>query len=186
MEERELKYLLPSKKFYDVIDQIKTLFPNITEKNKLQINYYYDTDKLELLREGITCRIRQSEEKLLGQYKKHSSNDIHRSQESEFEVSQLSLQIERDGQILLFQGQLVTHRESYKISPSIKIECDINMYLGHCDYEMEIEYSEGMYDLAKQIAEKLSLTKINLISKYERFMKAKQTKLFSIQASSSR
>ena len=81
---------------------------------------------------------------------------------------------------MFYQGQLATHRKSYKILNAVKIECDVNMYLGHCDYEIEIEYSEEAYDQAKQIAEKLLLTNINLVNKYERFMKAKQLHLSTV------
>ena len=180
MEERELKYLLSAEIFYDVVEQIKKIFLNVSVKEKLQVNYYYDTDQFDLLQEGITCRIRQSEKGLLGQYKKHSAGDIHRSQEIEFQLCQLPSKIEKDGLTMFFQGQLVTHRKSYKISRTVKVECDVNMYLGNCDYEIEIEYLEEAYDLAKQIAEKLSLTNINLVNKYERFMKAKQLHLSTV------
>ena len=179
-EERELKYLLPMDSFYNVIDLLKKTFPDIITKEKLQINYYYDTDQYDLLRAGITCRVRQSGAELLGQYKKHSVEDVHRSQEIEFQLCQLPLIIEKNGQTMFFQGQLITRRKSYKISRAVKIECDVNIYLGCCDYEIEIEYSEEAYDQAKQIAENLSLTNINLVSKYERFMKAKQLHLSTV------
>lgn len=179
-EERELKYLLPMDSFYNVVELIKKTFPDITTKEKLQINYYYDTDQYDLLRAGITCRVRQSGAELLGQYKEHSVEDVHRSQENEFHLCQLPSKIEKDGRTMFFQGQLITHRKSYKISRAVKIECDVNMYLGSCDYEIEIEYSEDAYDQAKQIAAKLLLTNINLVNKYERFMKAKQLHLSTV------
>ena len=179
-EERELKYLLPMDSFYNVVELIQKTFPDITTKEKLQINYYYDTDQYDLLRAGITCRVRQSGAELLGQYKERSVDDVHRSQETEFQLCQLPLIIEKNGQTMFYQGQLATHRKSYKISNAVKIECDVNMYLGNCDYEIEIEDSEEAYDWAKQIAEKLLLTNINLVNKYERFMKAKQLHLSTV------
>ena len=88
-EERELKYLLPMASFYNVVELIKKTFPDIATKEKLQINYYYDTNQYDLLRAGITCRVRQSGAELLGQYKEHSVEDVHRSQENEFHLCQL-------------------------------------------------------------------------------------------------
>lgn len=181
VEERELKYLLSMDKFYSVIEQIRKMFPDIAIKDKLQINYYYDTDQYDLLHAGTTCRVRQSGAELRGQYKEHSVDDIYRSQESEFQLCQLPSKIEKNGQTMFFQGQLVTHRKSYRISSAVKIECDVNMYLGNCDYEIEIEYSEEAYDQAKQIAAKLLLTNINFVNKYERFMKARQLHLSSVK-----
>lgn len=174
MEERELKYLLYAEKFFEAIEQVKKIFPDIVAKDKLQINYYYDTDQYDLLHAKTTCRVRQSGSELLGQYKKHSVDDVHRSQEIEFQLERLPSKIEKDGRTMFFQGQLVTHRKSYQVAPTVKIEYDVNMYLGCCDYEIEIEYLNGDYDLAKCVAEQLSLTNINLINKYERFMNAKQ------------
>ena len=75
--------------------------------------------------------------------------------------------------ILLFQGELVTQRISFLVTPFVKIECDVNYYWGNCDYEIEIEYEDGYYDDAKQIADSLMLKDNNNDNKYDRFMKAK-------------
>ena len=47
-EERELKYLLPMDSFYNVVELIKKTFPDITTKEKLQINYYFEPNVFPL------------------------------------------------------------------------------------------------------------------------------------------
>lgn len=173
MKEFEFKYFVSKDIFYELINKIKNKYPDSTSKNKLQINYYYDTENYDLHKQGVTCRIRLSEDKIIGQYKEHYLNGSHCSKETDFQVNELPRTIMRGEQRLIFQGELVTTRMSFSITPYVKIECDVNFYLGNCDYEIEIEYEDGYYDFAKQIADSLMLTEINNFSKYDRFLKAK-------------
>ena len=174
MKEFEIKCLVSMSTFYDLIQKIKTKYPNSTSKTKLQINYYYDTENYDLHKQGMTCRIRLSEDKIIGQYKEHYLDGSHCSKETDFQVNELPQTIMKEEQRLIFLGELVTTRMSFLITSYVKIECDVNFYLGNCDHEIEIEYEDGYYDFAKQIADSLMLTEINNFSKYDRFLKAKK------------
>ena len=174
LKEFEFKYIVDQSTFCDLIDKIKTQYPNVIPKSKVQVNYYYDTDNYDLHKQGVTCRIRLSEKGMIGQYKEHYRDDSHCSQETEFAVNELPKTIMIHDTTLLFQGELVTQRISFLVTPFVKIECDTNYYWGNCDYEIEIEYEDGYFDDAKQIADSLMLKDNNNDNKYDRFMKSKK------------
>ena len=167
--EHELKFLTSEADFLQLIKSIECRYPEAIKKDKLQINYYYDSFDNYLNKQGITCRIRQIGGALRGQIKRHCDVKNFESTEMDFTVEELPQIIKYEKQILPYQGNLVTLRSSYQIHPKIKIECDVNYYLGWRDFEVEVEYELDAYNMAKQIVCELEMKESNLICKSERF-----------------
>lgn len=167
--ENELKFMLSESEFYRFVNKIKCRYPEIICKEKLQINYYFDSPEGYLREQGITCRVRQVEGALLGYIKQHHINEDCGSAETKFVVETLPQSIQYKDRLLMYQGNLMTRRYSFQIASSVKIECDINYYLGQRDFEVEIEYETGLYDAARQAAYELGLIYPHSVSKSERF-----------------
>lgn len=167
--EYELKFLLPEVHFLQLVKSVESRYPNVIKKDKIQINYYFDSLDNYLNKNGITCRIRQIGSTLVGQIKQHCDAKTFASEEINFDVADFPQEIEYKKHLLVYQGNLVTMRSSYQIHPKLKIECDINYYLGHQDFEVEIEYESNAYDMARQVAHELGLENLNLLCKSERF-----------------
>ena len=167
--EYELKFLLPEVHFLQLVKSVESRYPNVIKKDKIQINYYFDSLDNYLNKNGITCRIRQTGSTLEGQIKRHCEVQNFVSEEIEFDVEKFPKELEYEKQLLVYQGNLVTMRSSYQIHPRLKIECDINYYLGQQDFEVEIEYESDTYHLARQIAHELGLKNVSLLHKSQRF-----------------
>lgn len=173
--ENELKFMLSELEFYCVVDKIKCRYSEIICKEKLQINYYFDSPEGYLRERGVTCRVRQVEGALLGDIKQHHMNKDFESSETKFAVETLPQSIQYDGQLLTYQGNLITRRHSFQVASSMKIECDINYYLGWHDFEVEIEYEAGLYEVAWQAARELGLIYPHSVSKSDRFFAVKKS-----------
>ena len=57
--ETEYKFLVSKEKFERIMDRIRMKYPELEIKERLQINYYYDTDDHYLLDRHTTLRARQ-------------------------------------------------------------------------------------------------------------------------------
>lgn len=173
--ENELKFMLSESEFYCIMNEIKSQYPETICNEKIQINYYFDSVDGYLQKQEITCRVRQVEGTLLGHIKQHRMNKDYESAETKFALETLPQNIYFNGQLLIYQGNLITRRHSFKVASSIKIECDINYYLGRHDFEVEIEYEAGLYDIAWQTARKLGLKYLHSVSKSERFFSTQRS-----------
>lgn len=154
MIEYEVKLML-SKEEYDFIMDVYD-----SEADSIrQVNYYYDTDGLDMNKKGITCRIRQIGDYLCATMKDHTDGAGGRSEEMSFAVYRVSEVMDFFGFHLRQQGSLVTERTNLKIKADVLATLDKNTYLGTEDYELEIEYQEDNLALAvnilKSIAEML-------------------------------
>lgn len=122
----------------------------------VQINYYYDTEDYDLHREDITLRVRQVEGRLLCQCKFESGNSEDGANirtELEKEINGLARKIDpgdffdhrqvRDLPKVRLIGCLVTERRVYEVEPGVDVTLDRSHYLGHTDWELEIEYEES-------------------------------------------
>lgn len=114
--------------------------PFLQKATVKQINYYFDTDDLSMNRQNITCRIRLKDGKYKATMKQHSLNSDH-STETEVKIYDgLDSNVFTDMGLKL-QGELITERCIILKDSVCEAVLDKNEYLGHTDYELEIEYS---------------------------------------------
>lgn len=139
MTEFEKKMLLTEEEYDYLMERLgndEPLFPKSIVK---QINYYFDTDDLSMSHRNITCRVRFKDGKYKATMKSHFENG-DQSTETEMEI--------RDGirdnafidMDLKLQGELTTYRCIILKENYCEVVLDRNEYLGHIDYELEIEY----------------------------------------------
>ena len=69
------------------------------------------------------------------------------------------------------KGVLITERKIYTFGENSTICFDGNMYLGVCDYEIEIEVGETDRQKALSVIEFLGLMQMPIMSKSERFFR---------------
>lgn len=137
----------------------------------IQTNHYYDTDNFELNDKGITCRIREKNNKFTATIKTHL---LDKSLEQSKTVAN-----EKDGSLfsdynVKYQGKLITHRTKLFCGNEYEIVIDRNEYLSTEDYELEAEYTNVNEDVLtpplKLIANTLN---IDLNDFYTRSTKSK-------------
>lgn len=136
--EREYKFLVGRAVFQEALRAVRETEP--PAQGRLQINYYYDDDRLSLRAQDVTLRVRQSVDGLSLQWKRHLRRQTHlvESEEREQPMDRLPLAV---GAYAL-KGSLATMRERYPF-PGYHIDFDTSYYLGVCDYEVEIELDDG-------------------------------------------
>lgn len=104
------------------------------------INYYYDSDDLQMNNKGITCRIREKEGEYTATIKAHQIQ----KQECSIENSKIVINEYDDSLFenmhVKLQGELKTERTILYQSNDLEAVLDKNTYLGVTDYELEIEY----------------------------------------------
>lgn len=165
MQETEYKFLVDKKKFYEILELVKSFYPESQAKEKVQINYYYDTDDEYLLSRHTTLRIRQTEDDLKLELKESqllTGDDFSTCTETSRKIDSLKSDITLESGKFAWipftlQGNLVTRRYSIKPCESLSIDFDVNYYLGKCDYEIEMEFTESGKKGTKLLVEKLEL-----------------------------
>lgn len=171
--EKEFKYLVNADQFQELLSKCKEEYPFI--KHKLQANYYYDTDENALNKSRTTVRIRQQHSDMKLQIKRHRKNKdgLATSDEYSGQIDTLpsTLKIPDVYDILILKGVLITERTMFSFGKNSTICFDSNMYLGICDYEIEIEVDDGDINLARMAIEDLGLTSKLFLSKSERFFR---------------
>ena len=171
--ETEYKYLLSVEQFQEVLAKRKMKFS--FSEHKLQANYYYDTDEnaLNILR--TTVRIRQQYGDMKLQIKRHrkNSNGLATSDEYSGKIDILPsvMKIPDIPDKVILKGALVTERQVFSFGKNSNICFDENMYLGICDYEVEIEVDERDTEDALSIINYLGLIQKPIKSKSERFFR---------------
>jgi uncharacterized protein YjbK len=118
----------------------------------VQINYYYDTAGYALHGQDVTLRVRQVDGRLLCQCKFESEQDARDTARTELtrEIHALPLAIvpgklfdhPKAGAMpeVRLLGALVTERRVHVVEPGVSVMLDRSHYLGHTDWELEIEY----------------------------------------------
>ena len=141
MIELEKKILL-TKTEYD------TLFAALSQQGKTstQINHYYDTADLSGDKNGITYRIREKGTQFQATIKKHRWQSVDSNHEISGAVKDAHDTSFFQNPALIYQGTLTTHRLRIQPYEGLEIVLDKNIYLGHCDYELEIEYVKDFED----------------------------------------
>ena len=140
MTEHEKKLLLTEDEYDYLMEHLGYESPLIQKPITTQVNYYFDTDDFSMNRQNTTCRIRLKDGKYKATMKKHASG-ADQSTETEMEIYN---GLESNAFIdmgLKLQGELVTKRCIVFKDANCESVLDKNEYLGHTDYELEIEYT---------------------------------------------
>ncbi len=179
MKELEYKYLLEPEVFREKQQQLLDWYPESCKRDVLQINYYYDTADLQLLRDNTTLRVRQIGGQLRMQAKLHTRQvdgcSISEEKESPLETLPSVLSCPEKGTLCYLQGSLVTRRVRYVPIPGIKAEFDENFYLGHYDCELELEFLEERREQVAGLIRRLGLCSPDtVLGKASRFYRAKK------------
>lgn len=171
--ETEYKFLLNKERFKSILDKCDDLL--FLQSRKLQINYYYDTKENFFSKHCYTIRVRQKNDELKFQVKKHKSRlgALTISNEYSYKLNYLPYKMQLPGmeEPIYFKGSLTTERVEYSIGKHSTICFDYNMYLGICDYEIEIEIVESDKNYVVRFMEKFNLIDYSSKSKYSRFFK---------------
>ena len=171
--EHELKFLLPEDRFEAVRKQAKALLPEASLCSVTQVNHYYDTEALDLHRQGVTLRIREIEGHFHGEIKRHNFGKSHDSKEESFRVDGLPKMLTVDGVWASPLGSLETVRESL-VMPQYRLDFDTSTYWGRRDYELEIEFQEGALPEVLALVSGLGLEGAGKMpGKYSRFLSAR-------------
>ena len=143
--ETEYKYLINEERFMELLEKCNKRY-SFSER-KMQANYYYDTDSNVLNKSNTTVRIRQQHNKMKLQVKHHRAvkDSMALSDEHGRDVDKLPLamRISEVNDTISLKGVLVTERTIYSFGENSTVCFDVNMYLGVCDYEIEVEFGEN-------------------------------------------
>ncbi len=140
MTELEKKLLLTEDDYDYLMEHLGYESPLIQKPITTQINYYFDTDDFSMNRQNTTCRIRLKDGKYKATMKKHSSGG-DRSTETEMDIYDGLESNAFTDMGLKLQGELITKRCVVFKDTNCEAVLDKNEYLGHTDYELEIEYT---------------------------------------------
>lgn len=171
--EKEFKYVVSAELFQGFVSKCNKEYP--FAKHKLQANYYYDTGENALNKLRTTVRIRQQHNDMKLQIKRHRKNKdgLATSDEYSGQIDTLpsTLKIPDVYDVLILKGVLITDRRIFSFGENSTICFDSNMYLGICDYEIEVEVDDVDINLARMLIEDLGLNSESFLSKSERFFR---------------
>ena len=150
MVELEKKIMLTEKEYLSIVELMCK-----DARLQTQTNYYFDDDDFSMNKKGITCRIRAKDGKYRATIKNHNIGCPDCSTEED-----LVEKSEFDPQIfnvfgLHHQGELVTDRVVMHKDSMCEMVLDRNVYLGHTDFELEVEYSKESEDRAQTLIENI-------------------------------
>lgn len=137
--EYEKKFLLTKEEYLKLIC---SLCGNTTPV--IQTNHYYDTNNFELNDKGITCRIREKNNKFTATIKTHLPGKNLEQSKTVADAKDGSLFSDYN---VKYQGKLITHRTKLFCGNGCEIVIDHNEYLSIEDYELEAEYFNGNEDI---------------------------------------
>ena len=150
MLEYEKKIMLTADEYLSILMLMCKYVPMQT-----QTNYYFDDDEFSMNEKGITCRIRGKNGKFKATIKNHNvespdcSVEVDLVEKTEFE-SQIFNVLG-----LHHQGELITDRVVIHKDPVCEMVLDRNVYLGHTDFELEVEYSKESEQEAQKLIESI-------------------------------
>lgn len=175
--EMEYKYLISEERFIELLEKCSKRYS--FSECKMQINYYYDTDSYTLNKSNTTIRIRQQHNKMKLQVKNHRAvkgpmalSDEHRRSVDELP---LAIRISEVNDTIFLKGVLVTERTVYFFGENSTVCFDVNMYLGVCDYEIEVEFGENDNKEALSVIAYLGLEYTPVMNKSARFFERLET-----------
>lgn len=142
--ETEYKFLVSKEQFEKYFALLTKKYGKVT--TKLQINYYYDTEGNILNKNDVTVRVRQENDQLKWQIKRHTAKYgvLFSSDEycGSLDFLPGNIKFNEIKENLILKGSLITERRTINFGAGGKLCFDFNMYLGAYDYEIEVEYSE--------------------------------------------
>ncbi len=169
--EEEYKFIVSKEEFFNIKAQALCTSPR--SKEKVQVNYYFDTEDNYYNSIGQTIRVRQIENELKLQIKKHRNNcenyNISDEKTLKLETFPTILHNEHLNSAVYLKGSLVTIRAEFPLGKSSKICFDNNLYLGICDFEIEIEFSQEDIAIVNGFINENGLVTGKNMSKSERF-----------------
>ena len=150
--ETEYKYLISEERFMELLEKCNKRY-SFSER-KIQVNYYYDADSHALNKSNTTVRIRQQHNKMKLQVKHHRAvkDSMALSDEHGRDVDKLPLAM-----------------RIYSFGENSTVCFDVNMYLGVCDYEIEVEFGENDNKEALSVIAYLGLEYRPVMNKSARF-----------------
>ena len=140
MTELEKKLMLTEDEYDYLMEHLGYENPLSPKPITTQINYYFDTDDFSMNRQNTTCRIRLKDGKYKATMKKHSTGE-DQSTETEMAIYNGLESNAFTNMGLKIQGELITKRCVVFKDANCEAVLDKNEYLGHTDYELEIEYT---------------------------------------------
>lgn len=140
MTELEKKLLLTEDEYDYLMELLGYESPLIQKPITTQVNYYFDTDDFSMNSQNTTCRIRLKDGKYKATMKRHSTGK-DQSTETEMEIYDGLESNSFTKMGLTLQGELITKRCIVFKDTNCEAVLDKNEYLGHTDYELEIEYT---------------------------------------------
>lgn len=148
MLEYEKKIMLTKEEYFMIVELMCRHSPSV-----IQTNYYFDTDNFAMNAKGITYRIRAKDGKYQATIKRHNAEHPDCSIEVD-----LVEKTEFDPKIfnvfnVHYQGELVTDRIVLQKESSCQAVLDRNVYLGHTDFELEVEYCKESEERAQTLIE---------------------------------
>lgn len=141
MTELEKKLLLTEDEYEYLMDHLSYGCPLIQKPITTQVNYYFGSDDFSMNRQNAACRIRLKDGKHKATMKKHSSG-TDQSTETEMEIHTGLESNAFTNMGLKLQGELITNRCVLIKAANYEVVLDKNKYLGHADYELEIDYTQ--------------------------------------------
>ncbi len=180
MQEMEFKRMLDCDTYGHMVEWMDKAY---APPGFVQINYLYDTHDYKLHKEDVTLRVRQVDGRLLCQCKFETGKDDSTARtELERELSALPRTIVpgdfydhsrvRKMPKVRLLGALVTERRVYEVEPGVSVMLDRSHYLGHTDWELEIEYDSDKEDRARHWCGRLCPQSGIMIGKRARFIEA--------------
>ena len=172
--ETEYKFLVSKEQFEKYFALLVKKYGKAT--TKLQINYYYDTEGNTLNKNDVTVRVRQENDRLMWQIKRHTAKYgvLFSSDEYCGSLDFLPgiIKFNETKEDLILKGSLITERRTICFCTGGKLCFDFNMYLGANDYEIEVEYTGQDKSSGDAIATIIdSDTKVTGETKSNRFFK---------------
>ena len=178
MQELEQKVLVSLQEFLRCRENLQHHTGTVGDRY-VQVNYYFDTPDFALASQHCMLRVRRKKNALYLQFKtKRTRNgSLFLCEESEAELSEFPKTVNPshyfsqapDVECSLL-GDLVTDRTDFTF-PGGVVSLDENVYLGHTDYEIEIE---GDQDAIERIAAFLNPVgeSDQGVGKFSRFLRA--------------
>lgn len=174
MKEYEKKILLTSQEYEEMVMPLCGRLRPV-----VHTNYYFDTDDFSMNNKGLTFRIRGKNGRFKATIKNHNTRADDCSIEEDL-VEKTTFDPDIFNVLgLRYQGQLITERIVIHKDVFCKAVLDRNTYLGHTDFELEVEYAKGRENIALGLIENIAedlLSSYTIADKKEFLDRAKHSK----------
>lgn len=174
MQEKELKILLSKSEFDSLCKRFKC------GEIYTHINFYYSDNQGVLKEQEITVRVREKHGNANLEVKIPSGKQglVHVKEEYQKKLGAIPLEIKENELTemtgcklpdVAMKGYLITERRVYNWDSNTEICLDHSQYLGHDDYEIEVEYVKELPDEILEILKDEMIEMIPTSGKCKRF-----------------